>query len=98
MLGLRDLAEEFTTPVIDLDELAVRDAVATDPALFASATAPVLIDEFQHVPDLLDAVKSELNRDLRPGRYVLTGSTSYTSGTGIDRASAHHSDLAAQPG
>lgn len=76
---LRDLAEGFTTPVIDLDELAVRDAVATDPALFASATAPVLIDEFQHVPDLLDAIKSELNRDLRPGRYVLTGSTSYAT-------------------
>ena len=76
---LRDLADDFATSVIDLDELAVRDAVAADPALFASATAPVLIDEFQHVPDLLDAVKAELNRDLQPGRYVLTGSTSYTT-------------------
>lgn len=76
---LRDLANEFTTPVIDLDELAVRDAVAADPALFASATAPVFIVEFQHVPDLLDAIKAELNRDLRPGRYVLTGSISYTT-------------------
>jgi predicted AAA+ superfamily ATPase len=59
---LRDLADELPTPVTDLDELAMRDAVAADPALFASATAPVLIDEFQHVPALLDAVKAELNR------------------------------------
>jgi hypothetical protein len=32
----------------------------------------VLIDEFQRVPEILDAVKAELNRDTRPGRIVLT--------------------------
>jgi len=37
----------------------------------------VLVDEFQHVPSLLDAVKAELNRSTTPGRYVLTGSTRY---------------------
>lgn len=76
---LRDLAEDLTATVIDLDELVVRDAVDADPALYAAAPEPVLIDEFQHVPALLDAIKAELNRDLRPGRYVLTGSTSYTT-------------------
>jgi predicted AAA+ superfamily ATPase len=39
----------------------------------------VLIDEFQHVPELLDAIKAELNRDGSPGRYVLTGSTRYAT-------------------
>jgi predicted AAA+ superfamily ATPase len=38
----------------------------------------VLIDEFQHVPELLDAIKAELNLDTRPGRFILTGSTRYT--------------------
>lgn len=33
------------------------------------------IDEYQHVPAILDAIKAELNRDLRPGRFLLTGST-----------------------
>lgn len=65
--------------VLDLDDLATRDAVAADPALFAGGPAPVLVDEFQKVPELLDAVKAELNRDLRPGRFVLTGSTRYTA-------------------
>lgn len=76
---LRDLSIEHRSPVIDLDNLAMRSAVTNDPALYAAAPAPVLIDEFQHVPDLLDAVKAELNLDLRPGRFVLTGSTSYTT-------------------
>src|SRR5262249_47725242 len=40
---------------------------------------PVFIDEFQHVPELLDAIKAELNRDLRPGRFVLAGSTRYST-------------------
>jgi hypothetical protein len=34
----------------------------------------VCIDEYQHVPLVLDAVKAELNRDGRSGRFVLTGS------------------------
>jgi hypothetical protein len=40
---------------------------------------PVLIDEYQHVPELLDAIKAQLNRDPRPGRYVLAGSTRYAA-------------------
>ena len=38
-----------------------------------------MIDEYQHVPELLDAIKAQLNRDLRPGRYVLAGSTRYAT-------------------
>jgi len=34
----------------------------------------VVIDEFQRAPDLLSAIKAELNRDRRPGRLVLAGS------------------------
>jgi len=29
---------------------------------------PVFIDEYQRVPEVLDAIKAELNRDLVPGR------------------------------
>lgn len=74
---LRVLAEATGGHLVDLDDLATRNAVATDPGLFVSGPSPVLIDEFQHVPDVLDAIKAELNRDLRPGRFVLTGSTRY---------------------
>jgi predicted AAA+ superfamily ATPase len=43
----------------------------------------VCIDEFQHVPEILDAVKAALNERLEPGRFELTGST---RNEGIPRA------------
>lgn len=63
--------------MIDCDDPATRSAVRSDPARFVESGRPVLIDEYQHVPELLDAIKAQLNRDLRPGRYVLAGSTRY---------------------
>lgn len=42
-------------------------------------TSGIAEREYQHVPELLDAIKAQLNRDLRPGRYVLAGSTRYTT-------------------
>jgi uncharacterized protein len=78
---LQACADARGTQVLDLDDLATREAVEADPALFVAGddAHPVCIDEFQHVPRLLDAIKAELNQDLRPGRYLLTGSTRYAS-------------------
>ena len=76
---LAALARRHDRQVIDLDDLAVRAAVANDPGLFASGRGPVFIDEYQHVPDLLTAIKAELNRDGSPGRFVITGSTRFDS-------------------
>ncbi len=76
---LRTLATSRDRQIVDLDDLPTRDAVRTDPALFVRGEAPIMIDEFQHVPELLDAIKAELNRDGAPGRFVLTGSTRYAT-------------------
>lgn len=75
---LAALAADFDRPVLDLDRPDVRAAAASDPGFIVSGPGPVLIDEFQHVPEILDAIKAELNTDTRPGRYVLTGSTRYS--------------------
>lgn len=76
---LRQLAAEHDVTVIDLDDLDTRDLAATDPQSFVDGPAPVCIDEFQHVPAVLDAIKAELNRASAPGRYVITGSTHYSA-------------------
>lgn len=76
---LSELAGRLGRAVIDCDDLATRAAVRSDPARFVESDQPVLIDEYQHVPELLDAIKAQLNRDLRPGRYVLAGSTRYAT-------------------
>jgi hypothetical protein len=76
---LSELAGRLGRAVIDCDDLATRAAVRSDPARFVESDQLVLIDEYQHVPELLDAIKAQLNRDLRPGRYVLAGSTRYAT-------------------
>ena len=72
---LRKLASTHAVEVLDLDDLATRDAVLADPALFVSGPEPVCIDEYQKAPVVLDAIKAELNAGLRPGRFLITGST-----------------------
>src|SRR5580693_5294392 len=76
---LGQLAARLGRPVIDCDDPATGSAVRADPGRFVESAEPVLIDEYQHVPELLDAIKAQLNRDLRPGRYVLAGSTRYAA-------------------
>jgi uncharacterized protein len=54
----------------------VREAAALDPRGFLAAYAPpVILDEVQHVPDLLPYIKERIDADRsRPGQYLLTGS------------------------
>jgi uncharacterized protein len=74
---LAELASSRGVEVVDLDEPATRAAVVADPGAFVDGPSPVCIDEYQHVPAVLDAIKAELNRELRAGRFVITGSTRY---------------------
>ena len=76
---LRALAGRCGGSVVDLDDTATRAAAADDPALFVSGPGPVFVDEYQHVPDLLGAIKAELNRDSSTGRFVIAGSTRFDS-------------------
>lgn len=72
-----EVAARQDVDVIDLDDPAQRNAVAADPGVFLAGRPPVCIDEFQKVPVVLDTIKAELNRDLAPGRFVITGSTRF---------------------
>jgi uncharacterized protein len=74
---LGELASARGVDVVDLDDPATRAAVLADPGAFVDGPSPVCIDEYQHVPAVLDAIKAELNREMRAGRYVITGSTRY---------------------
>ncbi|MCY4517176.1 MAG: ATP-binding protein [Acidimicrobiaceae bacterium] len=74
---LAEVARRHGVGVIDLDQPAIQDAVSADPATFVTGPAPVCIDEFQKAPVILDAIKAELNRNLAPGRFVITGSTRF---------------------
>lgn len=74
---LRALATARGVEIVDLDDPPTRDAVTADPSTFVAGASPVCIDEYQHAPEILDAIKAELNRDGSPGRFAITGSTRY---------------------
>jgi predicted AAA+ superfamily ATPase len=57
-----------------LDRDREREAAAADPAGFVSHDGLLMIDEIQRVPELLLAIKDKVDRDPRPGRFLLTGS------------------------
>ncbi|MFN6122367.1 MAG: ATP-binding protein [Actinomycetes bacterium] len=53
---------------------AVRTAVQADPVTALVGPEPVLVDEWQLVPDVLSAIKEEVDARPRRGRFVVTGS------------------------
>jgi len=57
-----------------LDEEPMRAAAAADPVGFLNHDGLLMIDEIQRVPDLVLAIKRDVDRDPRPGRFLLTGS------------------------
>jgi predicted AAA+ superfamily ATPase len=58
-----------------LDDSDVLSAVRDDARAFLDGLdGPVVIDEIQRAPQLLLAVKAAVDRDRRPGRFLLTGS------------------------
>ena len=57
-----------------LDDLDVLDAARRDPSALLGGADPVTLDEVQREPNLLIAVKREIDRARRPGQFLLTGS------------------------
>ncbi len=65
-------AEEI--PFFTLDNPTVLAAANDDPVGFLRGMDRAVIDEIQRAPDLLLAIKTEVDRDKSPGRFLLTGS------------------------
>lgn len=61
-------------PFFTLDEATVLTAAKDDPVGFLRGLDRAVIDEIQRAPDLLLSIKTEVDRDKTPGRFLLTGS------------------------
>lgn len=57
-----------------LDDLDVLDAARRDPEALVGGSGAVTLDEIQREPGLLAAVKRAIDRNRKPGRFLLTGS------------------------
>jgi uncharacterized protein len=73
--GKTTTAARFAATVVQLDRPAEATAFQADPdAALRGLEEPILLDEWQAVPSVLGAVKRAVDRDARPGRFLLTGS------------------------
>ncbi|AIE85523.1 ATP-binding protein [Fimbriimonas ginsengisoli] len=61
---------------LNLDDALPRARAVEDPTDFIETLAgPALIDEVQRAPGIFLPIKSSVDRDRRPGRFLLTGSS-----------------------
>ena len=75
--GKSTLARELVAGERDffsLDDPHVADMARSDPDAFLGGERPVTLDEVQREPGLLIAVKRAIDRERRPGRFLITGS------------------------
>lgn len=79
---------------VTLDDAAILSAAQADPDGFLSGLAsPVVIDEVQRVPDLFRAIKLRVDRDRKPGLYLLTGSADVLLLPGLSESLAGRKEI-----
>lgn len=61
-----------------MTEKNLRDLAKVNPKYIFKKERPQLIDEWQLVPDIWDAVRHECDSDHNKGKFILTGSTTLT--------------------
>ena len=73
--GKTTTAERLANTTIRLDRPGEATALRADPdATIRDLEEPVLIDEWQIVPEVLAAVKRTVDQNPKPGRFLITGS------------------------
>lgn len=75
-VGKTESARRRARSSYELDDPAQRAIAEADPAQMLTGERPVLIDEWQRVPAVWDAVRRAVDQDATPGQFLLTGSAS----------------------
>ncbi|HTE62559.1 MAG TPA: DUF4143 domain-containing protein [Solirubrobacteraceae bacterium] len=79
-VGKTATAQRRASTIVRLDEPAQQQIAAADPARVLAGSGPVLLDEWQRVPALWDAVRRAVDDGAPPGRFLLTGSAAPADG------------------
>lgn len=81
-VGKTTTAASFAASFVSLDEPSVREPFLANPdVVLKTYQEPVLLDEWQLVPELLGAVKRAVDSDSSPGRFILAGSAAPKPGS-----------------
>lgn len=74
-VGKTRTALQRARTVFRLDSDDERRTLAADPRRLLDSRPPVLVDEWQRLPETWDLVRRGVDEDPQPGRFLLTGST-----------------------
>ncbi|MCT2248658.1 ATP-binding protein [Kocuria rhizophila] len=80
-VGKTTTAEQRAAGLVKLDSKAVREPVVADPRIILRRPRPLLVDEWQKVPEVWDVVRRAVDEDAAGGQFLLTGSASPQDGT-----------------
>lgn len=84
---LRRLFPEAAYLTLD-DQSAAAGARSSPASFLVGRGEPLILDEIQYAPNLFRELKILIDRDRRPGRYVLTGSQSFPLMAGVSESLA----------
>lgn len=73
-VGKTETALRRSTTALRLDTRSIADVAAADPAAALERPTPVLVDEWQRVPEIWDAVRRAVDEGASAGSFLLTGS------------------------
>jgi hypothetical protein len=73
-VGKTQTALERAATIYRLDDPATRAVVEADPGRVKAGERPVLIDEWQVLPEVWDVIRTAVDDDRTPGQFLLTGS------------------------
>jgi hypothetical protein len=73
---------------VSLDDFAQLEAARRNPEAFVRGDEPLTIDEAQRCPELLLAIKREVDQGRRPGRFLLSGSANFSLLAGVTESLA----------
>ena len=75
---LKRLAMDQSRTYVSMDNIMARTLAKSDPVLFFQTyKPPIIIDEIQKAPDLLEQIKIMCDESEERGRFWLTGSQQY---------------------
>ena len=96
-VGKTTTAEQRVLGLAQLDSKSVREAISADPELVLSRIRPLLIDEWQRVPEVWDVVRRAVDREPVGGQFLLTGSASPRLGATAHSGAARIGRLRMRP-
>ena len=76
-VGKSTLSMKLIQEYILLDDVSIRNSAKEDPIGFIQSQKKTLcLDEIQKAPELLEAIKTSIDKDRKNGDFLLSGSVS----------------------